>query len=72
MKMTFLAPCQFGLESVLSSELRRLGAEDIQVSDGRVQFSGPWEMLARANIGLRTAERVQLVLGSFPAATALA
>ena len=69
MKMTFLAPCQFGLESVLSSELRRLGAEDIQVSDGRVLFCGPWEMLARANIGLRTAERVQLVLGSFPAAS---
>lgn len=67
MKVTLSAPCHFGLESVLSSEVRRMGGENIQVSDGRVQFSGDEEMIARANIGLRTAERVQLVVGTFPA-----
>lgn len=67
MKITLSAPCHFGLESVLSSEIKRIGGNDIQVSDGRIQFSGEEELLARANICLRTAERVHLVLGSFHA-----
>lgn len=65
--MRFSAPCHFGLESVLSSELRRLEAQDIQVSDGRVNFSGDESLLARANLCLRTAERVQILLGDFVA-----
>lgn len=65
MKLTLTAPCHFGLESVLSSELRRLGAEEICVSDGRVIFCGDEHLLARANICLRTAERVQILLGEF-------
>jgi len=63
------APCHFGLESVLSGELRRLGAENIAVSDGRVNFEGDAEMIARCNLWLRTAERVLLVVGEFHAAT---
>ncbi len=62
-----LAPCLFGLESVLSAEIKRIGGGNISVGDGRVAFSGNFDMLARANIRLRTAERVMLVLGEFPA-----
>ncbi len=67
MKLELTAPCHFGLESVLSSEVRRLGAEDVRVTDGRVTFSGDEHLLARANICLRTAERVQILLGEFDA-----
>ncbi|MEG1686788.1 MAG: class I SAM-dependent RNA methyltransferase [Angelakisella sp.] len=66
-KLKISCPCNFGLESVLSGELRRMEAEDITVTDGRVDFAGGWDTVARANLWLRTAERVQLVLGSFPA-----
>ena len=42
------APCLFGLESVLSGELKRLGFEEISVTDGRVEFSADAEGIARA------------------------
>ena len=61
------APCLFGLESVLSGELKRLGFEEISVTDGRVEFAADAEGIARANLHLRTAERVLIVLGSFRA-----
>ena len=67
LKVTLSAPCHFGLESVLSSEIRRMGGENVQVTDGRVTFDGDENLIARSNIGLRTAERVQLVLGRFEA-----
>ncbi|MDD3192384.1 MAG: class I SAM-dependent RNA methyltransferase [Oscillospiraceae bacterium] len=63
------APCLFGLESVLSGELKRMGAKNIEASDGKVTFTGDWSMLAKANIWLRTAERVLIVLDSFRAET---
>lgn len=63
------APCLFGLESVLSGELKRLGFEDISVTDGRVEFTADAEGIARANLNLRTAERVLIVLESFQAVT---
>ena len=63
------APCHFGLESVLSGELRRLGAENISATDGRVAFEGDAEMIAKSNLWLRTAERILLVLGEFHAST---
>ena len=44
------APCLFGLESVLSGELKRLGFEDISVTDGRVEFTADAEGIARANL----------------------
>lgn len=68
-KMTFCAPCLFGLESVLSGEIKRIGGEDVQTVDGRVTFTGDPALLARANICLRTAERVCIVLGTFTAKT---
>ena len=63
----FCAPCLFGAEGILADELRRMGAEEVTPENGRVLFSGGMEMLARANIGSRYAERVQLLLGSFTA-----
>lgn len=63
------APCLFGLESVLSGEVKRLGFTDIAVTDGRVEFSSDAEGIARANLYLRTAERVLIVLDSFRAVT---
>jgi putative N6-adenine-specific DNA methylase len=65
--VTIACPCLFGLESVLSFEVKKLGGENVVVTDGKVTFDGPLEMVAKANIWLRTAERVCLVLGSFPA-----
>ena len=68
-EFTLVAPCFFGTESTLSFEARRLGAQNVQVTDGRVAFSGGAEMIAAANLNLRTAERVLLLLRTFPAST---
>ena len=57
----------FGLESVLTYEIRRLGVENIETSNGRVAFDGTPRDIMRANIELRTAERVQISLGQFHA-----
>ena len=64
-----IAPCHFGLETVLKKEIIDLGYEISQVEDGRVTFIGDAEAVCRANIGLRTAERVLLKIGSFKALT---
>ena len=64
-----LAPCHFGLEAVLKKEILDLGYEISQVEDGRVTFLGDDEAICRANVFLRTAERVLLKVGSFPAGT---
>lgn len=68
-QLEFIAPCHFGLEAVLKREIYDLGYEISQVEDGRVTFQGDYEALVRANIFLRTAERVLLKIGSFPATT---
>ena len=62
-------PCLFGLESVLAQEIRALGGEAVQVSDGRVTFLGDAQMVVKANLWLRTAERVQLLIGSYHASS---
>ena len=62
MNVNLIAPCYFGLESTLAFEVRRLGAENVQVTDGRVAFSGSEELICRANLNLRTAERVLMLL----------
>jgi putative N6-adenine-specific DNA methylase len=67
--MELLAPCHFGLESVLKREINDLGYDVTQVSDGRVTFIGDEEAICRANIGLRTAERVLIKVGEFTATT---
>ncbi len=62
-----LAPCHFGLEAVLKKEIIDLGYEISQVEDGRVTFIGDAEAICRANVFLRTAERILLKVGSFTA-----
>lgn len=68
-KTELIAPCHFGLEAVLKREIQDLGYEISQVEDGRVTFYGDLEAICRANIFLRTAERVLLKVGSFQAFT---
>ena len=68
-KMEWIAPCHFGLESVLKREIQDLGYEISQVEDGRVVFRGGMDVVCRANIFLRTAERILLKAGSFQAVT---
>ena len=63
-KMEWIAPCHFGLESVLKREIQDLGYEISQVEDGRVTFYGEADAACRANIFLSTAERVLLKVGS--------
>ena len=67
--MELIAPCHFGMETVLKREIYDLGYEITQVEDGRVTFEGDAEAICRANIFLRTAERVLLKAGSFHAET---
>ena len=68
-EMEFIAPCHFGLEAVLKREITDLGYEIVSVEDGRVTFKGGAEALVRANIFIRTAERIMLKVGSFRAVT---
>ena len=68
-KVELIAPCHFGLEAVLKKEIYDLGYEVTEVEDGRVSFEGDAEAICRANIFLRTAERVLLKVGRFQAVT---
>ena len=67
--MEFSVPCLFGLEGLAGDELRRMNLENVRVENGRVLFSGDELALAKANIGLRTGERVLIQLADFPAKT---
>lgn len=66
-KLTFCCPCHFGLESVLKFEIGKIGGENIAATDGKVCFSGDLSLLVRANLWLRTAERVLIVMDQFRA-----
>lgn len=68
-RLELIAPCHFGLEAVLKREIYDLGYEIIAVEDGRVTFEGDAEAICRANIFLRTTERILLKVGSFHAET---
>lgn len=64
-----VVPCHFGLEAVTKREIYDLGYEIVRVEDGRITFEGDEEAICRANIFLRTAERVLLQVGRFHATT---
>ena len=64
-----IAPCHFGLEAVLKREIIELGYEITSVEDGRVTFIGDAEAVCRANVFLRTAERILIKVGQFRAET---
>lgn len=65
----FIAPCHFGTEMVLKKEILDLGYEIVAVEDGKVTFAGDETAFARANIFLRTTERILLKVGKFRAET---
>ena len=64
-----VATCGFGLESILSFELKKVGASSVQVTDGRVFFDCDEDILARANVWTSVAERILIVLGEFKVET---
>ncbi len=67
MKIRMVATCLFGLERLLGEEIDKIGGVRVETIDGRVTFDGDEQILVRANICLRFAERVFVWLGSFPA-----
>ena len=69
MNLQFAVPCLFGLEGLAGDELKRLNMDSVQVENGRVLFSGDETALAKANVCLRTGERILLVLSTFEAKT---
>lgn len=68
-KLEYIVPCHFGLEAVLKREIMDLGLEITGVEDGRVTFAGDRQALCRANIFLRSAQRILIKMGSFHAET---
>jgi len=68
-KIELIATATFGLEAVVAREVRQLGYEDVQVEDGRVTFSADEKAICRANLWLRSADRVLVKVGSFKATT---
>ena len=67
--MQFIVPTLFGLEGLAGDELRRMNMENVRVEDRRVLFTGDERALAKANICLRTGERIMIVLAQFQAKT---
>ena len=68
-RFELVVPCHFGLEAVVKREIYDLGYEITRVEDGRVSFEGDAEAICRANVFLRGAERVLLLVGRFKAVT---
>lgn len=61
-----VATAASGLEALVGKELRNLGI-DCQVENGRARFKGTMETIAKANLWLRTADRIKIVVGEFDA-----
>ncbi len=68
-QINLIAPCLFGTESIAADEFRRMGFTDVVTENGRVKLVGDFNMLARANICSRFAERILINVGEFYAAT---
>ena len=68
-KFKIVIPCLFGLESLVSKELKWLGYDTFSVEDGKVSFLGDFEAVCRANIWIRCGERVLIEVGQFEAVT---
>jgi putative N6-adenine-specific DNA methylase len=69
MKLTLIATAAMGLESIVAQEVRDLGYENVTVENGKVIFEGDKEAVCKANLWLRTADRVKLRIGKFKATT---
>ncbi|MDE6107815.1 MAG: class I SAM-dependent RNA methyltransferase, partial [Oscillospiraceae bacterium] len=64
---TLIIPTLFGLEGVSAEELRRQGFQNVRAENGRALCDSDLSGIARANLNLRTGERVLLRIGTFPA-----
>ncbi|MFO7815115.1 MAG: class I SAM-dependent RNA methyltransferase [Halanaerobiales bacterium] len=62
-----IATTTFGMEGVVKNEIKNLGFNDLEVSNGKVEFQGNEKDICRANLWLRSAERVQIKVGEFNA-----
>lgn len=69
MKFKLIATATFGLESVVGNELKTLGFEDVVIENGRVLFTGDEKELCRANMWVRTADRIYIQVGTFKSTT---
>lgn len=65
----FIATTAFGLEALVAQELRSLGFSDLKTSNGKVAWHGPLQDVVKANLWLRCADRIMIILGDFPAFT---
>lgn len=68
-RMLLTVPTFFGTEAILAHEIRSLGYETTQVTDGRVTFEGDCEAIALANINIRCGQRVLIKMAQFRATT---
>ncbi|MCQ2609995.1 MAG: class I SAM-dependent RNA methyltransferase, partial [Lachnospiraceae bacterium] len=68
-KITYILICHFGLERVLKTEIRKLGLEIKEVTDGEIKVLGDIKDIPRLNFNLRTCERVMIEVGTFKATT---
>lgn len=66
--MKLIASCAFGLEAVVARELTALGFESRTTAPGQLEFEGDWQVIAKANLWLRSADRVSIMLAEFPCA----
>ena len=68
-KVTLVATATMGLEAIVAREIKDLGYEDIKVENGKVTFTAGIDAIPRANLWLRTSDRVKLLVGEFKAFT---
>lgn len=66
-RLRLIATAAFGLEAVVAHELRALGFEDLVIENGRIEFFGERSAIPRANLWLRSADRVLVIMGEFSA-----
>ncbi len=64
-----IAPCYFGTESSAAFDFKRIGAQDVSITDGRISFKGDEDIIAAANIQSRCAERILILLKTYKATT---
>lgn len=64
-QIELIATAAFGLEAIVEREVQKLGFTDTRIEDGRVRFKGDITAICKANLWLRCADRVLVVIGEF-------
>ncbi len=68
-KLEIIATSTFGLEAIVAEEIKSLGYKEVKIENGRVLFKADETAICRANLWLRTADRIRIKLGEFKAVT---